>query len=405
MKRYWKMIVYCIAIFVVIGTFYIQSSVAATDTLELNIEKVSGDEKELQNVTLYGDYVVENIHHSLEITDGENVNPRKQSFFETLIHPSYFPVIQKLVESHKGFMRGKDFSPAYFFEDNERVAYVNLIPSSIYNDTPDFTFDIEVLDKKTNKTISFGGKVPKTSNYRWLNVEDVQLIEDELKVVTSGSRTEGGDDLSLYTFNLREKKLVNEDIILAAPHIENGWTEVRLINDYSSTKVERYHVMKMEAYEEPNASGDEALAIEDDHTPLVAIETLIYDMKTNKVIKWEIPEEITESLHSAVVSDSMIFLPVYTEEAIEISQYDIEKEEWGEKQIFHIDHAKDSETVPYIQLLNGKIYIIGSNNDVYPILVGDPQTGTVLYEGKLGFKNQKEGQKNYELYFHDVVIK
>lgn len=400
MKRYWKMIVFCVAVIIVIGTFYIRSGVVAKAPIELNIEKVSGNEKELQDVILYGDYVVGNFYHSLEITDGEKVEPRTQTFLEEVVNPTYSPVIQKLVKNHKGFMRGKDFSPNYFFEDDHRVAYASLRGEDLYGQSPDFTFEIAVKDKSTNEITAFEVEAPKTSNHGWLNVENVQLVGNELKVITSNHGNNNGSDMSLYTFNISEKKMVDKESFLTMPEIENSWVDITLLNEqYYSIQPQKYLLVRMEAYEEPEILED------GQEIPRATSETIIYDTTNSQVKKWEVPDEIAESLRSAYVEDSTVFLPNLTENEIEVNQYDIETEKWKEKQIFHINHAKDSDYSPYIQLMDGKIYIIGWNNDTYPVLIGDLGTGEILYEGKIEFKNQQDEQKNNRLYFHEIEMK
>ncbi len=56
MKRYWKIILICFVTLMVIGTFYIQSSFATNDHLKIEFEKVNGNEGEVKNLMLYGDY-------------------------------------------------------------------------------------------------------------------------------------------------------------------------------------------------------------------------------------------------------------------------------------------------------------------------------------------------------------
>ena len=59
MKRYWKIISICLVTLMVIGTFYIQSSFATNEHVKIEFEKVNGNEDEVKNVMLYGDYFVD----------------------------------------------------------------------------------------------------------------------------------------------------------------------------------------------------------------------------------------------------------------------------------------------------------------------------------------------------------
>ena len=50
----------------VIGTFYIQSSLATNEHIKIEFEKVSGNEDEVKNLMLYGDYLG-NRHHQYQL--------------------------------------------------------------------------------------------------------------------------------------------------------------------------------------------------------------------------------------------------------------------------------------------------------------------------------------------------
>ncbi len=64
----------------VIGTFYIQSSLATNEHVKIEFEKVNGNENEVKNVMLYADYLG-NRHHQyqlytpLQITSEETITP------------------------------------------------------------------------------------------------------------------------------------------------------------------------------------------------------------------------------------------------------------------------------------------------------------------------------------------
>ena len=104
--------------------------------------------------------------------------------------------------------------------------------------------------------------------------------------------------------------------------------------------------------------------------------------------------------HSILQSSMYTF--IQSDNTIEVSQYDFEKEEWEKKQTFHSEQAKMSDNEPFIQLMNGKIYIISSTNNGYTLLIGELNTGKSLYEGKLHIKNQKEDPQRYQLYFNAI---
>ncbi len=84
MKRYWKIILLCFVAIIAIGAFYIQSGFADQKNITIEFEKVSGNEDEVNDLTIFGDYLVGNINYSLQIQKGETIDSTNQSFFEKL---------------------------------------------------------------------------------------------------------------------------------------------------------------------------------------------------------------------------------------------------------------------------------------------------------------------------------
>ena len=89
-------------------------------------------------------------------------------------------------------MRGKDLMPTYFYEDENLLAYAIIKAENNVHPMMDLTFDIELINKKSEEMTSIQLDVPKSENYGWMQVEDVQVIDGELKVITQGFRLNSG---------------------------------------------------------------------------------------------------------------------------------------------------------------------------------------------------------------------
>src|SRR3954452_23792362 len=169
MKRYWKINLLCFVAIIAIGTFYIQSGFADQKNITIEFEKISGNEDEVNDLTILGEYSVGNIYHSLKIQKGETIDNTNQSFFEQLDKTNVSPVFKGLVENYSGFFRGKHLDPGYFFENEELLAYAGLEGENNYvNTMSEITFDIDVLDKETKKTTSIEEDVPGSIQYRFM---------------------------------------------------------------------------------------------------------------------------------------------------------------------------------------------------------------------------------------------
>ena len=400
MKRYWKLMILSIITVIVIGTFYISAGSAEKTDLIIEFEVVNGNEEELKDLTFYGEYLVGNMYQPLQFTTEETINRNDISFIEQLSPEYNAPIFKKLIKNHKRFMRGKELSPSYYYEDENVLVYASFKGDFDPSPNRDVDFDIEVLDKKTEETTSFKADVPFLEKYIWLNIDDVQVVHDELKLVVQGhGMKDGTDDFRVYTFDMKEQLLVGNELIATADLKENARTDIRVMNElYSTIQPQKFYVIHKDTYEIQDGN---AVTYEDE-PKVIANEVLVYNVENNETKQLEIPNEMAQSIYRASILQSSMYTFTQSDNTIEVNHYDFEKEEWAEKQIFHSEQAKTSDNEPFVQLMNGKIYIISSTNNGYTLLIGDLNTGESLYEGKLQVKNQKEDPQRYRLYFNDI---
>lgn len=98
MKKYWKIIVVLIITVITVGTYYIRSSFASRTVPEFEVKKISGDEKELQDLVIHGDYNVNDIHYSFKILNGKTMNVNYDSIISEIVElpsPDFDSEIEK----------------------------------------------------------------------------------------------------------------------------------------------------------------------------------------------------------------------------------------------------------------------------------------------------------------------
>ncbi|WP_428910862.1 hypothetical protein [Niallia sp. Krafla_26] len=403
MKRYWKLMMISLITVVVIGAYYTQASSAKKVGIGIEFEKVIGNEEELKDLIFYGDYAVGHMYQPLQITTEETVNPYDRSFLEQLSPAIHSPIFNELIKEHKTFMRGKELVPNNFYEDENVLVYASFKGDFHDFSDRDVQFDIDILNKNSEETVSIQADIPFLEKYNWMNMDDVVVIGNELKLVVRGDRTEGGSDLKLYSFDMTEKQIVGNDEIVSTEVVDNGWTDMTIFNDLHSTiNPQKYYVIKLDTYEAEEVYRDGYAVSHDGEAKVVKSEVLVYNIEKNEVKQWEIPEEMMESLHAASIEQSSIYTYTVTDAGIEVSQYDFEKEEWGGKQTFDSKHSINNENPPFIKIMNEKIYIISAVNSEHILLIGDLNSGKTLYEGKLMVTDQKENPKGYRLYFNEI---
>lgn len=393
MKRYWKIVSLFIVTVIIIGSFYIQSSLAAKENIKIEFEKVSGNEEEVENVIIHADYAVGNVHQSLQILNEETINLKNQSLLQELTRSYNVSVFKQLIEQNRNFMRGKDLWANYFFEDENLLAYASIKrENSFEQPTSDFSFDIEVINKKSDEITQIVLDVPETENYNWMQVEDVQVNDGELKVISRVFRTDGGNELHVYTFDMKEQKLVSDDLIISTPKIENGWFDLRIFNDFYSFERQNYLLIKKEAFEDESEGN----------ISLEANEIIVYNMATTQSKKLTVPNEMDGFINSSAIFHSTIYIPSQSTDSLEVNIYDIKNEKWGKKTVFDLPQNDNRNDAPYMKLMNGKIYKIYKTNDEHILFIGDLKTGQTLYEGKLKVKNQSDDHEEYRLYIHEI---
>ncbi|MEH7383286.1 hypothetical protein V7138_22680 [Bacillus sp. JJ1533] len=392
MKRYWKILTLCLVTVIVLGTFYIQSSVAS-ENLKIEFEKVSGDESLVENLVLNANYVVGDIHQYLLITNEETENIMNRSLVQQLTGLYAETSTLELVEKYKSFMRGKTLVPSYFYEDEHVLVYVSIEGRGMNIAYENAYFDIDILDKKSEESTPMKINVPTNGKYNWIDIVDIQIVDRNLKVIARGSGMEGGEDLIVYTIDLSSKNITNEEVIFSIPRVENGWYGFNVFNEYYSNGPEKYLLFKAEAYSH-----------EQEGPRAIVNDFMIYDIEKNKMIKSELPDDFEGDITHSSVFNSVAYVPVQSQHEVEVIQFDIEAQEWSKKQTFAINQSKDAEHVPYVKLQDGKFYIVSSTDDGHMLLIGDINTGETLYEGKLKVKNQKTNHNDYQLYVNEINV-
>ncbi|MEI5906990.1 hypothetical protein WAK64_07960 [Bacillus spongiae] len=383
MKRYWKLMSLCIVTIIIIGTFYTQSHFAAKEKIIVEWEKVSGNEEEVKDLLLNAS---SEGYLSLQISTEGTDHLSNQSIFKNLT--SVNTVFRDMIKEHKKFMRGKRLMPDSFYEDDSQIAYANITYSELNQLSRDYSFDIAVLNKKTDEIISFKLDVPNNEIYDWIHVEEVQMIDNELKVITQGNLTGEEDELvSVITFDLENERIVDDEVIFSEETAENGGSHVYMMEDYPSIEPQKYLIITTNTYTY-NDDGEREVQ---------TFETLIYDIenKESKRLKSE-TGELMDPLSNSTINNTSLIIPSHDNNGFEVKQYDIEKEEWGKSVTFDFINTK-TNSQEYMQLMNGKIYFIQSTMNDYTLYIGDLLTGELLYEGKL-----KVNKKSDLLQFHHI---
>lgn len=349
MKRYWKILLLSVITLVVIGSFYIQASLAAKNTVQLELEKISGNEDELKGLSIHGDYGSGNLTQSfVHEADGETRILNNRSLIEEFTTSYNLPAIDKLIEEHRNFMRGKELFPDYFFENESLVVYAGVKRDYKYNSI-DFSFDIDILDKKSDEVKSIALDLSDTETYGWYDVIDVEVADGQLKLITRSSLVIGGEEVTLYTFDLEKEKLLSTEKLISTITTDNSWTELSIISN-SSIEAEKYILFATATLKDVEKNGNVV-------QEATGHEVQVYNIETNQLKKIDVPDELFNSIYTSTITNSTLYISTPKENGIEITQYDFEKDKSGEKSVIDLPKYKNGYESIYTTLMNGKFPI------------------------------------------------
>ncbi|MGX1826599.1 hypothetical protein ACWIDQ_21610, partial [Heyndrickxia sporothermodurans] len=292
MKRYISSIVIIAIMFCTIGAFYIYTA-AANSLPEVKIVKVSGNDDELKNVVISGNYHIGNANENFEATKKGTTYFSERSIFERLDLEK--GKLLELRKNYRNFMRGKhDLDSIY--EDNELLIYTELNPR--YNK---YSMDFSILNKKNKKKNSFKVEIPNYQEFTEVYFHDVQRVGNELKVITENNRRSDQDknkiELHVYTIDYEQKKIIKDDIIASKFTDNRHGDQYDSIYSNDPTIANKYYFMqdnKVKFQELPDGGMDEQI---------VNSEIVAYNYEKNSLEKIKVPKQYYGTQRPQMVND------------------------------------------------------------------------------------------------------
>lgn len=407
MKKYWKLITLVTVVVLTIGTMYVGSAIEASKYPIFVIEHEQGNEAEVEQVMIDGQYEVGDDFISTRITAEGTTYHEPSSYIDNMLQEPHLPAEMKhLQKEYYSFMRGKDEELNKYFEDQNYLVYV-----TINNDYYAYSkgheskreFIIDVLDKQTNKTASFDVPIALGEQHDYINLQKIQLLNDQLKIftvndyVTDVEQT-GENEIHLYSVDIEKGKLISDDVIdfQAEYEGEDQYISIYAIGNGGKAEPSKYIIYAIDVNADTN-NDDE----------LLERQLIAYNLETNKQEKIVLPEAYDEETHPLALSNSTLYFINESVDNIEVIGYDLDKDQIETKQTFAIPEMEEGLTGSYM-FENDKLYMahplevgkVDSN-----ITIGDPKSGEILYEGsiKLAPSNKDEKINRFYIYGLDIT--
>lgn len=408
MKRYLKLISLVTIIFLAIGTFYIQESLANKKHPEFFIKAKTGDVKEIETLSLSATL---NNNYALSIDQNGSIYERPLSYLDALQLDDKYTTkeVKKLIKEQRNFMRGKNRSPVLYFDDEQTLAYVDINVDFKYDAgwINDYTFEISVLNKDTNKKTTTDIKIPNTNDYESIWVQGVQVIDDNLKIVTANDTRD--DTINYQTFTHIHVYTVSLDTMTITDEKKLGIDKELSHNERFDTK----SIFNGDDIGKKEHIGfiSEQFKIQPGNDGYNQVETverkfLIYNFKTGEQTILELSDEYEHSYNAEYMNENILYLSQRTDDAFEVVTYDIVEQEVKTEQVFDLPVELASNGLN-IKMDKDKVYIYSyyspPNLDAI-LFIGDVTTGDILFEGTIEPVKEDQLEKDYELAIYSLTF-
>jgi hypothetical protein len=311
------------------------------------------------------------------------------------------PMIQELQDKYRNFMRGKENLNS-FFENNKLLAYADVKYKIGSSTSRDFKFAISILDKEGGNATSFTIKVPDSSVVEYIYVEDVQVVDNELKIITHNYTSESENyfnEKHIYTLDISTGTIKNNETIFSIPDQDDTHIDAHLIKTNLKQANENliFLINKSEIiqHEESDMEGE------------TSRELISFNLKTNEQKTIELPESLKEHQIS-FFEGSTIYFSKLSEKNLVLTPFSIENNQAGNEYTLQISNETSNTEPPMIVVKDGKLYVTTQLTNLTTkasVAVFDVKTGETLYEGEVERKNPPKNMEEFELYIYEMSVK
>lgn len=374
MKKYWKLIMLALFAFSLLGIHYVQGAREMNESLTLHLETVSGDESVVQDRTFYGYYSQSYFNALAAVTLEDNKTPVK-GLFGT--YDSYSPEMQPLLKQYHSFMRGKLFNPIYYYEDEERLLYVDIPTNNSRNATEPVTFNVSMLNKRDDSTSDFIATTVQSFPFDYVHVEKVQFVDGYIKVIVSARAVE--DASALYVFTIDEKKhtvIGNMPLMTANPG--EDYVFHFMYDRYLFAPQTNFLYGSSTEYIDLTPGG-----MDDENRRNQDFKLYKMDLKTMINEPIDVPEALQRTSSITVATNEATYFVKENLNTIDLYLYHFDNSEWKHVELERSVSASDAFVV------NDVLYITSTDVGESSINAFDIASGKHLYSGKITNENDE----------------
>ena len=406
MRKYWKFMSILVVIILSIGTFYVKSVTSEANHPEFVIDTQSGDAKEIEPLKLVG-YYSDTSSMDYTSTDvkisSEGSTYERRSFLDQIIGEPP-AVIKEYQEKYRSFMRGKGLNVNSFLENEQVLVHAEVDYKTDSFHSHDFKLPISILNKEDASVQSFTVDIPDSENMDYAYMEDLQIIEDELYIITNNMirNPEGSiNEKHIYTIDLASQTITNDETISQVPEGQEGNHIVAQVIRTSPTEANDHMILlqkEIKVIHDPESYREE----------LVKQEVISYNLVTKEKESISVSDLPFNSELSFFDGSTIYFIGIEGQE-IFVTPYHLADGQAGEEYRLQLSGEDGHGSAPMTTIKDGKLYLSGQqltpklNINAADVIVADVETGDILFEGQITLDDPK-AKNQYELYLHEMVV-
>jgi hypothetical protein len=379
-KRYWKLLGMTLAIILCIGTFYTNLALSESKLPSFDLHSEAGNKKALGNFVISGRYTIGNLTRTIKIDQNGSHITNEQSLFSQLTNSLQPLDLQNLQKNYRNFMRGKGGSLSNFYVDENKLVYADIESSGRASVAPmEFTLKVGILDKREPSHPTTHFSLPISSNAVFINISDLQLVGNQLKIVTNSSDNNAEEEVHIYTVNVSKQKLEGDmnlfSMFQKASQASGEGPSLQLITNSDQPKPNNYFAVLVNTSKtyQPKLFAVNLLSGKKEQIPLP---------------KGLLQPDSSGGETEYFTGTKLEFLKV-TEQGLTLVSYDIMTKELGST--IKVNFLNKERQFPMTCIKNGKLYVMPQFDPAKEsfLIVKKLDSGKTVYKGKISLKKGK----------------
>lgn len=362
-----------------ISTYY---AFGAADHLpEFKLSTIQGNADEGIDINLSGSYSGRIRSEFLTVSaKGSDYRSRKSVYEKNIasVREWYLqnPDIKQLVDDHPNFMRGKGEITG-LYKDEEWIIYAEASVSKKAASRSEVILDVELLNLKSGKVTRYETAAEGKKAYAFMNIRDVQRVDDQLHIVTfQHPASVPPDEIYDYVMDLQSGKLIRDEMLTRGIEPKK---DVKLNFGYitkENLSAPGEHALLKVNEEKVNRSGNHP-----DAGTIVTEHLYLYSYKTGKLTA--LPDSLTSGnlamASSYSLKDDILSILRNDKQSLTWLQYNLVTGKVEKEASSMTAQQLGADEIQWSFIRNNRIYISFNQSGIPSVAVVNAANGALLY--------------------------